>query len=293
MLLPRSNPSPKFLEYPVALLPKLDGIRCLIVDNKPVSRTLKPIPNKHIREVLTGLPDGLDGELIVGGDPTADNVYSLTNSGVMSVEGTPDFTYWVFDRWDDPYKYSIRMTALRGVMDYLTKKNPRIQFLEYTLAANEQALYDYEEKMVNLGYEGIIIRDLDGLYKWGRCTYREGNAYKYKRFADSEGVVIDVLQEMQNNNEEKRDATGKMQRSISKAGLLPKDSMGALMVETEEWGRFQIGSGFTKEDRQWWWENRTRLIQERTIVKFKYFPVGIKDKPRFPIYLGIRSKDDM
>ena len=29
------------------------------------------------------------------------------------------------------------------------------------------------------------------------------------------------------------------------------------------------------------------------IVKYKHFPVGEKDKPRFPVFIGFRAKEDM
>ena len=46
----------------------------------------------------SGTFDGLDGEIIVG-PATAEDVYRVTNSAVMSRDGEPDFTYWLFDKW--------------------------------------------------------------------------------------------------------------------------------------------------------------------------------------------------
>jgi len=41
------------LQFPVLASTKLDGIRCCITNGIAVSRTLKPIPNKHIQELLS------------------------------------------------------------------------------------------------------------------------------------------------------------------------------------------------------------------------------------------------
>ena len=61
----------KKLVYPVYASPKLDGIRCSIVDGKALSRSLKAIPNAHISRLLSCPElDGLDGELIIG-EPTS------------------------------------------------------------------------------------------------------------------------------------------------------------------------------------------------------------------------------
>ena len=69
--------------------PKLDGIRGINLDGQILSRSLKPIPNKHIqaewnRKELAGI----DGEFILG-DPTAADAYRATNSALMRHEGAP------------------------------------------------------------------------------------------------------------------------------------------------------------------------------------------------------------
>ena len=53
------------VRFPVLASPKLDGVRCVIRDGVAMTRTLKPIPNRHVRAMLAHLPD-LDGELIAG-----------------------------------------------------------------------------------------------------------------------------------------------------------------------------------------------------------------------------------
>src|SRR6187549_3347693 len=86
---------PHALAYPVLASPKLDGIRCLILNGVPVSRNLKHIPNDAVRGMLTGLPP-MDGELVVG-PVNGTDVFQRTSSGVMSKDGVPKFTFWVFD----------------------------------------------------------------------------------------------------------------------------------------------------------------------------------------------------
>ena len=85
--------------FPLLGSPKLDGIRCLVVDGVVVGRSLKPIPNAYVQEQF-GKPEfeGFDGELIVG-SPVGDGCFQRTSSGVMSEDGTPDVSYHVFDAW--------------------------------------------------------------------------------------------------------------------------------------------------------------------------------------------------
>jgi DNA ligase-1 len=51
---------------------------------------------------------------------------------------------------------------------------------------------------------------------------------------------------------------------------------------------FKIGSGFTDAHRILLW-NQPKIAMIGSIVKYKYFKVGCKDKPRQPIYLGFRK----
>lgn len=130
------------IRYPVIGSPKLDGIRCLIVDGKAVSRNFKEIPNRHIAKDLSdGVPNGFDGEILLRSINVAHlesrlkkpthkdyeaqveqielakvlnaNVaqdsdkfhlipFNFVSSEVMRHENEPDFVYCVFDYCVDP-----------------------------------------------------------------------------------------------------------------------------------------------------------------------------------------------
>ena len=54
---------------------------------------------------------------------------------------------------------------------------------------------------------------------------------------------------------------------------------------------FNIGTGLTAQDRQAIWDNQQNFVGK--LAKYKFFPVGIKDKPRHPVFLGWRSNIDI
>ena len=81
------------LKYPLLASTKLDGIRAIITTDGPRTRSLKPVPNAHINSLLGTLPPGLDGELGTGSPID----FRTTTGNVMRRDGTPDFTYFVFD----------------------------------------------------------------------------------------------------------------------------------------------------------------------------------------------------
>lgn len=278
------------IQYPVFASPKLDGIRCSIVDGKALSRTLKPIPNKHISGLLSDSRlNGLDGELIVG-DPTSKTCYTDSVSNVMAFDKVPDFMYYVFDCHDIPEAtYRHRLECLHAGF---RNHHPNISVLGQNLLHNEGEMLTYEAYCVVQGYEGIILRHPEAPYKFGRSTVKEGYLLKVKRFEDSEAVIIGFEEEMFNGNAAETNELGRTKRSTAAAGLSGKGTLGAFLVRDVVTGvEFSIGTGLTAAQRAEAWGARDRLVS--SLVKYKYFPVGVKVAPRHPVFLGYRSPLDM
>ena len=281
------------IQYPVYASPKLDGIRCSIVEGRALSRTLKTIPNKHIYSQLsTPKLNGLDGELIVG-SPTSKTCYTDSVSNVMAFDKVPAYTYYMFDL----HTHSVPFRQRREVMlDMLGNGRlgmyPQICLLEQNLLANEDDMLAYEAAKVEEGYEGIILRSPDAPYKFGRSTVNEGYLLKVKRFEDSEAEIIGFEEEMFNGNDAETNELGRTKRSTAKAGLLGKETLGAFNVRDIATGvEFSIGTGLTAEQRFHAWRTRDRLVG--SLIKYKFFPVGVKDKPRHPVFLGYRDRIDL
>lgn len=278
---------PSSLTFPVLCSPKLDGIRCLMIHGQPVTRNLKPIPNNHIRETLRGLGlPGLDGELIVGKSTAAD-CYRATNSGVMSHDGEPDWHFKVFDAWDvDGYPFQERFSMASSSVKLANNK--RIRMVPHKRIHAEHELDAFEAEMLAKGYEGVMGRSLHGLYKFGRATMREGSLWKLKRFVDGEAVVQGFDEQLHNANEKTVDNLGRAKRSSHKENKHGKGTLGALKVQELASGvHFDIGTGFTDAERQAIWDSRDSWLGR--VVKYKSLPIGVKDKPRHPVYLGERK----
>lgn len=277
------------IKYPVYASAKLDGIRCAIVDGKALSRTLKPIPNRYIYDLLSHpVLNGLDGELIIG-DPTSPTCYQTTVSGVMSHDGAPDFHFYVFDDYLKPGGFKERLATLRSCYD----SNRGIgRLLPQTLIHNEAELQAYEAKCIEQGYEGIILRSPSAPYKYGRSTVNEGYLLKVKRFEDSEAEIIGFEEEMFNGNEAETNELGRTKRSTAKAGLSGKGTLGAFLVRDVHTGvEFAVGTGLTAEQRAAAWGDRDRLVG--SLIKYKFFNVGVVAKPRHPVFIGYRDPIDL
>lgn len=287
--------APKDIKFPVFASAKIDGVRAVCKDSVLLSRSLKLIPNAFVQGLL-GVPElhGLDGELTVG-DANAKNVMQTTMSGVMTMTGEPQFTYWIFDFWTDvdmPYgeRYAIMQ---RGTKAQALASRPYIQLLPQIIIHNDAELRAFEASMLEMGYEGVMIRDPKGVYKFGRSTAREGTLLKVKRFVDSEAVIIGYEELMHNANEKQIDNLGHSKRSSHSEGMMPMDTLGAIGVRDLTTGvTFYIGTGFDAAMRAEIWANRAAYLDR--IVTYKHFAqVGVVDKPRMPVFKGFRDARDL
>lgn len=272
--------------YPYFAAPKLDGIRCIVhPEMGPVSRNFKPIQNFHVRSTLDSKQyKGLDGELVVG-SPTGPNVFTNTSSGIMARGGRPEFKFLIFDDFTHPERPFIdRLDSIANRF----AANTTIEVVEHKFIRSKLELLAYEEECILLGYEGIMLRSLNGIYKYGRSTAKEEILLKIKRFEDTEGTIVGMIERMQNDNEATINALGYMERSHKKAGMVGTQMMGALVIKSPLFTEtFEIGTGFSDYQREKYWYEKERLIGKQ--ITFKYQPYGVKNKPRFPVFRGFRD----
>lgn len=289
-------PHHKPIPYPIYLSPKLDGIRCVIRKDVALSRKLKPIPNHAIREYLSRPEfNGLDGELIVG-HPCANDVWNQTTSGVMRQEGEPAWAFYVFDDTTARGGFHDRYEALCKRMH--ERPDPRIIIVPHHLVHNVDELSEQEALIVGMGYEGVMLRKFQGIYKFGRSSTNDMALMKLKRFVDADAYVIGVVERMHNANEATIDALGLTQHSSHKENMIPTGTMGALVcnfVPAEDElankfvpVKFELGTGFTEEQRVEMWRNPP----VGKLIKFKFQRLTVHGKPLFPVFLGFRHEWD-
>jgi DNA ligase-1 len=279
------------LRYPLLASPKYDGIRATIDRNgRVLSRRLKPIPNKEVQKTFGWIElAGLDGELIAG-DPAAPDCYNLTASKIMTIDGNAEGVYfYVFDYWAVPaLPYHVRMLNI----DELIKGHAQIKIVEQLLINRANGVLEFEQTLSDIGYEGIMLRSRDGIYKFGRSTLKEQYLLKMKRFSDSEATVVSVYPRMKNNNEAMTDERGYAKRSSHKANKEMVEEVGGFVVtDLKSKVEFECSPGiFTQEERRQLWKIRDTLHGK--ILKYRFQQAGVKNKPRFPRAIGWRSRLD-
>jgi DNA ligase-1 len=271
------------ISYPCLASVKLDGIRCIVVDGVAMSRSMKPIRNKYVQACI-GKPEynNLDGELVVGGIYAKD-CYRNTNSGVMSEDGEPEFTFHVFDRVDMPtFPFLTRYTQIPSLRF--------VQIVPHWEIETEYALLDLEQEYLEKGAEGIMVRSITGQYKQGRSTVKAGILGKLKRFVDDDFVVIGFEERLHNGNIATINALGRTERSSHQENKTGRGDLGAIICQGEGF-TFNCGSGFNDEQRAEIWENREDYLGR--VAKIKHFEIGVKTSLRFPTFLGWRHQEDM
>ena len=272
---------------------KLDGIRCVIFGGVAYSRSLKKIPNLSIQDYVAyhaTVLEGMDCEIIVG-DKNAPDVFTQSTSGVMRIEGEPDFTLWVFDFFHPAKTWLERYTQLDFMQD--SGRFPaRAKLLQHYLVETDEEIAEHESEFLSRGAEGVMLRDANARYKCGRSGTKNPELQKVKRFVDKEFEIIGWEPKYHNTNEATVNELGRTARSTSKEGMVALDTIGTLLLRTSEGLEFGCGSGFTDALRAELWEIRDTLAGQ--LAKVKYFDVGTGYKtPRFPVFMGIRDERDI
>ena len=279
------------INFPIYVSTKFDGIRAMVINGIVYSRSLKPIRNEHVQK-LFGKPEyeGFDGELIVG-DIYAKDVFQKTTSGVMSKDGEPDVTFYVFDIFtNNTETYKERLYAL----------NDKLVLVQYhNIVAAQQLYIQTKEELTELldkekvkGGEGLIGRNPNGVYKYGRSTPKEQFSMKFKFFQQEDFEVVGFTERMHNSNEQKRDNLGYAERSGAKEGMIPMNTLGSLVLKYgNDTFNCGVGVGLTEELRKFIWENKEKYLG--SLASIRFMSVGMDKLPRIPTLLGFRDLEDI
>lgn len=254
--------SEKRIKFPCLCQPKYDGVRCTISEDSDgvhiISRKGKPYNIPHLEkwahEHRDMLP--LDGELYNHKELTFQEIISAVKR-VSNI--TPKIRYVVYDRPIDGVPNNERWDKLVTDFKGFGKASPAYRS-EYVYCDNMDQIWDYHKKCVSEGYEGVIIRNLDGMYEFG---FRSNNLIKLKTFDDAEFEITDVVE-----------ATG-------------RDAGTAIFVCKCAGGEFRVKPQGTRELRSEYFRHSDMLIGKKVTVQYQ----GLSDDgiPRFPSAISIRD----
>lgn len=185
------------IKFPCYGSPKLDGVRCLAI-KKDGSVTLRSRGGKdyYVGHIIHSLVDVMqdgeiwDGELYIHGLYLEEIVSAVKKPNA----NTSLLKYYVFDiPSDKPYsKRSEEMVVLNDELN----PNSSIEVLQDFIIEDEAALHEMHDECVRDGYEGLMIRSVDGLYEWGK---RSADLQKFKQMIDEEFKCVAVEEDRNQN----------------------------------------------------------------------------------------------
>jgi DNA ligase-1 len=243
---------------------------------------------------------------------TGPGICNATTSALTTIKGTIPTRWCLFDYVEDGINnlsdYIIRRSEMLERVHSIVKADPelknRIWVIPSHIVNSVEEVNELELHYLEQGYEGIILRDPCGQYKYGRTTVNEGSYLRVKRFMDTEIRITHVIEGATNNNEKTKDPNGYAERSTHAENMVPNGRVGTICgiaLETLEFGgkviiregdEIEVGAGkLSHSERAYYFENQSEIIGK--IGKYQFFPIGIKDKPRFPTFQCFRDPLDM
>lgn len=280
------------LVFPLIAQPKIDGVRGLTIQGRLVGRSLKTHANLFTT-ALFSKPEynWLDGELTTF-DITSPACCRITTGDINRIVGVPNVVWYVFDDIRPEcleLPYLQRLAALKMRIQNL----PHVEVIESRFIKSLEELLAYDDENLDRGYEGTILRRPDGLYKQGRSTVRSAELLRIKRFVEEEAVVLELEEGEINGNEARTNELGRTERSTHKANMIPNGQLGTMVCRDVKTGEIiRVAAGCMPHgDRKYYFKHPEDLLSKT--IKYKFFPKGMKDKPRFPTFQTIRAESDI
>lgn len=309
MLAPNDQPNLDEIKYPILASFKLDGIRCLFIKGEMLSRSLKPIQNKQLREKFRVLIDySKDRQLILDGEIYSPELsFQLITKFVMTKDFEDEKTikkngleiltipehlkFYAFDIITEDNleeEFFKRCLKLKKVEDEF--KN----LLEYVTQVDVHKKEDIEslfENALEKGYEGLILKDPNGRYKCGRGTIKEGLIYKVKPFKTFDAEITGVVQatKVNPNAEKKTNELGRSVTSKKKDDRILIEKASAFNVQYEGL-ELKVVLAMTDEEKEEIWKNKESYIGK--MIEYKGMLIGAKDVPRHPVMIRFREDKD-
>lgn len=268
MLAKRFDEQGDKITYPAFVQPKFDGHRCIaMVDGKGMctlwSRTRKPITGlPHIIKAIEELKlksINLDGELY---NHDYKHKFEELTSFIRNPkpkEGHEVVEYHVYDVADNDREYHRRNDLLNI---YLPNKSPLVR-VKTVLVHDEDELMVEFEGFIKKGYEGAMVRNMNGKY----VNKRSLDLQKIKEFQDAEFEIVDV-----------EEGRGKL---AGKAIFICINKLGT---------KFKAKLKGDQDELAKYWKNPSLVIGRLLTVQFQGM-TGKNGVPRFPV--GLRFREDV
>lgn len=260
---------------------KINGTRCLIYYKNGVIKTASRgaitydvainhiITHPKLINLFKENPDLiLDGEIYKHG-------WTLNKISGLARKEEPDeeqkhLEYYLYDIADTTKIFKDRLTILNEIKDKLNLDfNPerewdendlKIQFVPQDLMQGWDQIKKYHDKFVSEGWEGLVIRFVNGIYKPGK---RSSDMIKIKIYKNAEYRILGLSE-----------------------GLRPEDM--CFIMKTPGGYEFRAKPMGDREQKQWYRDHINELIGKLGTVKYFEMSGAGTDVPQQPVFESVR-----
>lgn len=217
---------------------------------------------RHVLEQLAWLPDGmeLDGELYVHG-------LKLQQIASLAKRWRAESSVLVYHVYDVPMCNADRTAPWSTRRDLLVgrvKVSANVQAVKTLRARTIDDVVHHAHDFRAEGYEGAIVRLLDGVYE---CGFRSASLLKVKEHLDDEFVVVGCDQ-----------------------GVGKDVGTATFVCRTKDGKEFRARMRGTLEERQAFWTNRARYNGRKLTVSFVRWTIdGIPQEPVGEVFREARD----
>jgi ATP-dependent DNA ligase len=255
MKTPSGQLDPLKIKYPIAVQPKLDGLRGLCAtdgcgDSVWSSFSGKPLWNLEFLSL--SMPKGVaavfDGEIVWPGHPFSDanGLCKRRQADEETLAQSRELQFHVFDvlslsEWE--VKKTDRPYINRHQRMHSLSFGPSVIPMLSKIVWSPEELDQEYRVYLDAGHEGLMAKERMGLYHWKRHP----DWHRYKPTETADVVVVAAYEEYDKNGK-------------------PKGTLGGFVVRTESGHLCKVGNGFKAHERKsWWWGD---IGQLKTLPKF-------------------------
>lgn len=269
------------VEFPCVVMPKLDGLRAIlrrataddeIEDDGQLhffTRNNKAWNDNVVAHILNLMRKYLSTDAVVDGEFYVHGKTCQWINGAIAARrkepssDTVSIQYHVFDMVR-PGNFCRRIDSVA----LLLQSCPNVVIVPTCMANDHEGIKSWYNQFMLDGYEGAMVRNIEVEYEFKRTH----NLLKYKTFMDAEFRCVGV----ERGADEAHSVDGKYHNTLGK-----------IVLETADGKQFRCGSGFTDEQRDYYWASPYAIVHKEITVKF--FELTEDGVPRFPIFMGVRD----
>ena len=150
---------------------------------------------------------------------------------------------------------------------------------------------EYFQLALSNGEEGLILRNPDGVYKFGRASIKQNIIFKYKPFVTTDAVIKGFVQstEVNKDAEKTTNELGRSRTSKRKEDRHLVEKAQSFIVDFNGQD-LKVPISMTDKMKKYIWNNQDEYIGKW--IEYKYMEIGMKKDglPRIPKF--VRMRDD-